>query len=704
MHEPLASPARSSSLTGENFDALENRVLVMAPIGNDARLTADFLSNSGLHAYICRDLGALCAEIKRSCAMIVLAEEVLNPTALTQLIAALGEQPAWSDVPVALISSSSEVSRDRIQRLSGLGAGYNVTLLERPFRPTTLLSTVQSGLLARKRQYQVRQLLTEVQQNAQRATLISESSAELLLSKRPDESLPAIFNRLIKALGIDVCVLHVPTPSSNRFKVTFASGLDLAAQAKLASIPNGDAWCRALAAKSDSPELAEWKALTGTQATAAHPLSVADRNFGTAILARKSSVPFSGDELQAFNTVCDLAAASLERRRLLNELSDARDSAEHASRSKDDFLAALSHELRTPLNPIMLLASEAAQNPDIPPVVRDDFEMIRKNVNLEARLIDDLLDLTRITRGKLLLDPHPLELQNVLLEAVETTRPDALEKEIEVRLDLQTPGAVVSADEVRLLQVFWNVLKNAVKFTPPGGRIEVRTREIVSTNRVAIEVADSGVGMTPDEISRAFNPFAQGDHASLSSTHRFGGLGLGLAISNALVGLHSGSISATSEGRNLGAVVRIELPLLSSSEPLDAPVSAPRQIRVPSQTGMRILLVEDHDNTRTSLTRLLSRRGYSVKAAGSLASARKLAEEETFDVLVSDLGLPDGTGYDLMSDLKKTYALKGIALSGYGMEQDLKRSRDAGFVDHLVKPVEIAVLDSSLHRLFASGN
>ena len=703
MHEREEAPARGISLNGANPEALENRVLVLAPIGNDARLTADFLSKTGYAAFVCRDMPMLCTEIQRSCAMVVLAEEILNPSALTQLIDALGQQPPWSDVPVALISSSSETSRDRIQRLAGLGAGYNVTLLERPFRPTTLLSTVQSGLLARKRQYQVRQLLTEVQQNARRATLISETSAELLLAKKPGESLPAIFNRLMKALAVDVCVLHVPAKPSTHFNLAFASGLDRAKQAELTAVPNADAWCRALTAGNDSPESAEWKALSNTRSVIAHPLFVADRHFGTAILARTADVPFSADERQAFGTVCDLAAASLERRRLIDELSAARDSAESASRSKDDFLAALSHELRTPLNPIMLLASEAAQNPDIPAAVRDEFEMIRKNVNLEARLIDDLLDLTRVTRGKLHLDPHPLELQNVLLEAIETTRPDALEKEISLRLDLQAPHAVVSADEVRLLQVFWNVLKNAVKFTPTGGSIEVRTRELVATNRVAIEVIDSGVGMTPEEIARAFKPFSQGDHALISSTHRFGGLGLGLAISNALVEMHSGTISATSEGRNRGAAVWIELPLLQHSELADAPTCIPVRVKRASPVGARILLVEDHENTRTSLTRLLARRGYEVRPADSLAAARRLAETETFDVLVSDLGLPDGSGYDLMADLKKNYALKGIALSGYGMEQDLKRSRDAGFIDHLVKPVEITLLDSSLQRLFANA-
>ncbi|MDB6127420.1 MAG: hypothetical protein JWM35_1316 [Verrucomicrobia bacterium] len=688
----------------EALDVPENRVLVLAPTGNDAGLTVDFLRRAQHAAVVCTDIADLCREIGAGCLIVVLAEEALDSASGPQLGTVLRAQPPWSDLPIALISSSGDASRAQLQRIAGFSLGNNITLLERPFHPATLLSTVQAGISSRLRQYQVRTLLMEVQRNAQRATLISEAAAELQLAKKPRASLPRIFQRLATALDVSAGMLHLQSTDAAVFNLIFSLGLSPGAEAEFATLRNPKAWCRALDGDLDSPEKTRWKSLTDTNVVACQLLQTGDRLFGTVVFARRDLEPFSPKEIQALGTVSDLAAASLDRARLIDELSSARDTAEHASKSKDEFLAALSHELRTPLNPIMLLASEASQNEELPAFVREDFETIRKNVTLEARLIDDLLDLTRITRGKLHLDVQPLALQNVLREAIDTTRPDAAEKRLELVLDLQAPDVIVNADEVRLLQVFWNVLKNAVKFTPHGGRVEVRAREIMATNHAVIEVEDSGVGMTPEEISRAFQPFTQGDHALVSSPHRFGGLGLGLAISHALIGLHRGSITATSPGRDLGAVVRIELPLAAMPEKPASAMSSPPIAKARTSTGARILLVEDHENTRTSMTRLLTRRGYIVTATDSMSAARKIAACESFDAVISDLGLPDGTGYDLMADLQLKYGLKGIALSGYGMEQDLERSREAGFSDHLVKPVEVAALEASLQRILANSS
>jgi signal transduction histidine kinase/CheY-like chemotaxis protein len=413
------------------------------------------------------------------------------------------------------------------------------------------------------------------------------------------------------------------------------------------------------------------------------------------VRATKTSGDEVGDLTEAFNSMLDQIQASHSALKLAHEETLA------ASRAKDDFLAALSHELRTPLNPVLLVASDAANNPQLPAGTRADFEMIRRNVELEARLIDDLLDLTRITRGKLLLDWQLLDAHHVLQEAMATVRMEAEKKEIRLAPVLHAGDHAVYGDSVRLQQVFWNVLKNAVKFTPEGGKITVKT--FTQDERLFIQIIDTGIGMNSEELKRAFDAFSQGDHAE-GGAHRFGGLGLGLAISRMLVELHSGSIHASSEGRGQGATFLIQLPLartVKNDGALPSAKSAARILPAASSARtdaepLRILLVEDHEPTRTALTHLLARRRYEVAAAASLSEARAFAGKQKFDVLISDIGLPDGSGYDLMAELRERYGLKGIALTGYGTEQDVARSQKSGFVAHLTKPVRMESLDSAL--------
>lgn len=392
------------------------------------------------------------------------------------------------------------------------------------------------------------------------------------------------------------------------------------------------------------------------------------------------------------------------RKQAEQDLEQARDRALEAVRAKDDFLARLSHELRTPLSPVLLLASEGSKSQDIPESVRADFETIRKNVDLEARLIDDLLDITRITRGKLSLDLQPLDAGDVIRDALNTIRGEATGKRVQVRLEIPSVPHHVLADAVRLQQVLWNLLNNAVKFTPADGFITVTSVADLEAQKLVIRVADTGIGMTDDEISRIFDAFSQGDHAIKGGSRHFGGLGLGLAITRMLVELHQGNIRALSEGRGKGATFELTLPLLPAAAlPVAGPVPAAASSPADKITGkpLRILLVEDHEPTRVALSSLLRRRGHKVSVAGCLEDARKLAAQEEFDLLVSDLGLPDGTGYELMQELAPSLPYKGIAVSGFGMEQDILRSQEAGFVNHLTKPVRIESLDAvlaSLHR------
>ena len=393
-----------------------------------------------------------------------------------------------------------------------------------------------------------------------------------------------------------------------------------------------------------------------------------------------------------------------ERKRIETKLVEshareksAREQAETANRAKDHFLAALSHELRTPLNPVLLVASDSANDRDLPPGVRANFAMIRKNIELEARLIDDLLDLSRINSGKLTLQLSQLDARMVLQDAVMNLDNELKGKPIQMVVNLQAKRHEVRGDSVRLHQVFLNVLKNAVKFTPAKGRITVETFPAAEPGWLSVKITDTGIGMTSDELKNVFAAFSQGSHAA-QEPHRFGGLGLGLAISKQLVELHSGRLHAASDGRGKGSVFTIELPLSVDPEPKAGPAKAGPAETAPKKLpkGARILLVEDHEPTRIALTKLLLRRNYEIIGAGSLAEAREIAGAEKFDLLISDIGLPDGSGNELMVELRASQGLKGVALTGYGMTEDIESSLAAGFVTYLVKPVLMQALENAL--------
>ncbi|MCB1208341.1 MAG: PAS domain-containing protein [Verrucomicrobiales bacterium] len=381
---------------------------------------------------------------------------------------------------------------------------------------------------------------------------------------------------------------------------------------------------------------------------------------------------------------------------------EAENALRRASQAKDDFIAVLSHELRTPLNPALLVASAASSRTDLAEDVRADFEVIRKSVEMEARLIDDLLDMTRILRGKMPLVVTTVNINSVIVESIESLAEEARRKDVTFKTKLVTSSEHVQGDEMRLRQVMWNVLRNAIKFSTVGSTITVETT--VRKKNWVVRVTDHGLGMTEEEIQRIFEPFAQGDHAINGVDHRFGGLGIGLAISKLLVEQHGGSIKAASEGRGTGTCVTIQLPFTSAAAisqddtPNDSPTQADNERSVPAQ--MRILLVEDHDPTRETLSLILTRRGHEVISTATIAAAKEAAVQGAYDLMMSDIGLPDGRGDDLIVTLRaRGFTAPAIALSGYGMEEDVLRSRQAGFSQHLTKPVSIQDLDRALSRI-----
>ncbi len=437
----------------------------------------------------------------------------------------------------------------------------------------------------------------------------------------------------------------------------------------------------------------------GVHSLAFIPVTYEKRLLGKFVVYFNSLHSFTHDELRPAQTIASQIAFAIERENVLQQLKRAHEELLAASRAKDDFLATLSHELRTPLNPVLLLASDAVDNRDLPPRVRTDFNTIRKNIEMEARLIDDLLDLTRIERGKIILEKKLINLRSVLHDAVAQVREEIDQKQITLDLQFKATHHTVFADAVRLQQIFWNLLKNAVKFTPEQGKIMVETSQDNGT--LSVKISDTGIGITPEEIGGIFNAFSQ-SHSVSGNGNRFAGLGLGLSISQKLAELHSGKILATSDGRNKGAVFTVELPLASTAEGGRnlAAEKAPGSTPGSTAKGIRILLVEDHEPTRTTLAGLLARRRYQVAEAATVAEARALAGARSFDLLITDIGLPDGNGYDLMVELGKKNHLRGIALTGYGMEHDVARSQNVGFDAHLTKPVRIQSLEEALKTTF----
>ncbi len=410
------------------------------------------------------------------------------------------------------------------------------------------------------------------------------------------------------------------------------------------------------------------------------------------------------------------SAVAIDNARLYEAERRARAEAETANQAKDRFMASLSHELRTPLTPVLAVISTLEKELSV--LVGDRLATVRRNVELEARLIDDLLDLTRINRGKLELKPEATDLRKILghaLDACWTGR-----ERFEIAL-MEEDDLRLWADAPRLTQVFWNLMTNALKFSPDGGAIQIRAHRDEAAGEIAAEVSDRGIGIDPQRLPRVFDAFEQGQR---SITRQYGGLGLGLAITKTIVELHGGRIEAASDGAGQGSTFRLRLPIGAARLPAlgSAPPSALQSALLSDQLPahpaaaaspedaedrpLHILLVEDHPDTADAMETLLSVVGHQVTVANNARDALAAAEAAhagrdggRIDLVISDVGLPDISGHELMSQLKSRFQLRGIALSGYGMDEDIERSHAAGFARHLTKPVNLQVLQEAIREV-----
>ncbi|HEU0209244.1 MAG TPA: ATP-binding protein, partial [Candidatus Udaeobacter sp.] len=338
-----------------------------------------------------------------------------------------------------------------------------------------------------------------------------------------------------------------------------------------------------------------------------------------------------------------------------------------------------------------------AEVPDSKPV-REALEVVRRNVELEARLIDDLLDVTRISKGKLQLSFESISIHQILQRAYEICRKEIETKNLQVSFALRATHTYVAGDPSRLQQVFWNLIKNSVKFTPEKGRITIETLN-PAPDKIEVHVVDTGIGIEPEAIGKIFDAFEQGQS---DITRRFGGLGLGLTISKTLIDAHHGNIRVHSPGKDQGATFTVELN--TSDIPVhhdgDGEVSTADRKHAPAiLTHRRVLLVDDHHDTCLGMKRMLERRGYDITIAHSAAQAVEKVRTQDFDLLISDIGLPDRSGYELMQEVHLNKPLLGIALSGFGSEEDVKKAREAGFAEHLTKPINFERLAKTIQGL-----
>ncbi|MFI5201798.1 MAG: ATP-binding protein, partial [Candidatus Kapaibacterium sp.] len=340
------------------------------------------------------------------------------------------------------------------------------------------------------------------------------------------------------------------------------------------------------------------------------------------------------------------------------------------------------------------------EDPQVSAEVKSWVETIGRNVQLEARLIDDLLDLTRITNGKLELHAGLVDIHKLIYDTIEICGDEIRVKELELSLALDARQSTIEEDSARLQQVLWNLLKNAVKFTPEHGSISIRTSNTVSADgrysMLRCQITDTGIGIPSEHLTSVFNAFDQGGKAI---TRRFGGLGLGLAISKALVEQHHGAIWAESDGQEKGATFSIEMP--TATIPKVPPSEKTPSIESSIKTAVRILLVEDNDDTSRAMQVLFERKGFHVEIARSVESALELSNSHPIDLVISDIGLPDGDGFEVIKHLNEIRPTRGIAISGFGMDEDRRRSLEAGFNAHLVKPVNFTELSGIVQKLLA---
>jgi signal transduction histidine kinase/CheY-like chemotaxis protein len=441
----------------------------------------------------------------------------------------------------------------------------------------------------------------------------------------------------------------------------------------------------------------------GLTAYSCQPLISGGKFFGTLSFGSRTRTEFNSAETTLFQAICARIAIALERSELVSSLQQQTEELQQANRLKDEFLAALSHELRTPLNPIMGWTKLLQTQKLTLPKTKEALSTIERNVKQQIALVEDLLDVSRVVQGQFKLTSQPVDLVPILNAAGDSVRFAAIAKSI--TLELHYPADSISqvmGDELRLQQVFWNLLSNAIKFTPDDGRVDVWLEQV--QNNAQIRITDTGIGIAAEFLPYVFDRFRQADG---SSTRRYGGLGLGLALVKHLVELHGGTVSAESLAEGRGATFKVNLPLLkSASSNLATSNSQQPQTDLSSSvtselTGIRVLVVDDQPDNLDLLDFFLKQEGAIVTTVNCATDALAIIAENPPDILISDIGMPEMDGYELLRQVRalpsqQNKPIKAIALTAFAQQEDRERMLKAGFQAYLSKPCNLGDLIAAI--------
>ena len=632
----------------------EQRVLWLSPESGGSLVDHEVLKGATLPCHECQDMAELCRELQAGAGALLLAEEMLGHADAASLVEALGHQPTWSDLPIVLLTADGADSPLALSALEVLG---NVMVIERPVRSTTLVSTLRSALKARRRQYQVRDGLEALRE--------SEGRFRELADQAPV---------LIWVNGLEGCEFV-----NREYLQFFGMNIDQV---------QGLGWARVLHPDDAGRYMQAYDAAFERQALfqATARFLRADGQYRW--LKSVGHARFTRD-----GAFLGYAGCSLD----VTDLKLYEEALEDTDRRKDEFLATLAHELRNPLAPIRNGVHLLRLKADDATVRARVLETFDRQVGHLVRLVDDLLEVSRVSRGQLELRKEPVDVQELIENAIEASEP--LIASAKHRLDLVVPREPlrIEADPVRMTQVVVNLLNNAVRYTDPGGTIRVCARR--EGRHVIVSVEDTGIGIPAEMLPRVFDTFTQVGRGGNRSQS---GLGIGLTLVRSLVQLHGGRVEAHSEGPGRGSTFTVTLPALPGAVPAavdaeDAPLSMPA-----GPSGRRVMVVDDHRDSAESLAVLLSTMGHEVSVAHDGLGALRLARELRPEVMLLDIGMPGMDGYELATRLRHEPGnehLVLVALTGYGQQEDRRRARAAGFDEHLVKPANLQALE----KLLASG-
>jgi PAS domain S-box-containing protein len=546
----------------------------------------------------------------------------------------------------------------------------------------------------------------------ERLHLLYETTRDLLATKQPLLLMSNLFHKLSEQLELHCYYNYMVEEKDNRQMLHLRNyeGVSDEAAESLAWIELGDYLCGLVAEQRQQIVLNQEQIAThpnaqlvnsmGITAYAGQPLIAQGQLLGTLSFASLTRTSFTPEEIDLLQSTCEQVAIAIERANLLTSIQQQAEQLQQANRIKDEFLAIVSHELRSPLNPILgwstLLQTQKLDQTKTTYALKT----IARNAKLQAELIEDLLDISRILRGKLSLNICQVNLVSIVEAAIETVQLSASAKSIQIHTQLESNVGLVSGDSSRLQQVVWNLLSNAVKFTEAGGQVEIRLQR--NGSFAQISVSDTGKGISPDFLPYVFDYFRQEDGAT---TRKFGGLGLGLAIVRHLLELHGGTIEVESPGEGKGATFTVKLPSLPNS--IHTSFDNKSSERSLNLEGIEILVVDDAADTREYIAFLLETYGANVTAVASAVEALATLAKSKVDVLVSDIGMPEMNGYMLMQQLRTLPSNQGgkipaIALTAYAGEIDYQLAMSAGFQRHIPKPVEPTRLVEAIVDLLRS--